>query len=810
MSRARKAALAVLGATVAGAVALTVWAAGVELPAGALDLRRVAAVRVLSRDGALLRNALSREDGGAVFVPLERISPHAIAATLASEDQRFYSHRGVDGLALLRAGLQNLRALRVVSGGSTVTMQLARILRPAPRTLGAKLREAVLAYKLERVLGKRELLWLYLNRAPYGNGTFGIEAAAQRYLDKPAEKLSLAEAALLSALPRSPTGYNPYRNRERLLRRQRAILALLARRGLVSAEQERLARLEPIAWERARRPFLAPHLVERVLARKELARAVSITTTLDQELQERVEHALRSAVERLRPKGVTNAAALVVENASGDVLAYVGSADYWSEQDGGQNDGTLALRQPGSAVKPFTYALALERGKTPASILRDLPVHFSTDKGDYAPRNYDDLFHGPVRLRQALACSYNVPAVNTADFLGLDAVLKRLREVGLVSLDRPARHYGLGLTLGNGETTLQELTAAYAALARGGRALPLRLWREARSAEGARLLPAAATPRRVIEERAAYLVAHILSDGVARRPAFGKRSPLEVGFPAAVKTGTSKDFRDNWTIGFTPRVTVGIWVGNFDGSSMHNVSGITGAAPIWNEVLTAASRGHGDQPDGTAAAALRPLHFARPAGIVERRVCPVSGELAGPHCDGSLEEIFLEESAPRTSCSWHRELALDRRNGGLAGPACPEAEVERRVVVLYPPAYRAWALGQGLPPPPLQASPLCPGAPPLDEERSARTPREPIRIRFPVEGDRYFVDPDLRRPYQRVPLEATVQGFVREVRWLVDGREHARAAYPYSASWPISPGRHTIVAVLPDGTRSRPVTVSVE
>lgn len=798
MSRARKAGLVALGATVAGAVALTVWAHGVELPVGALDLRRVAAVRVLARNGSLLRNVLSREDGGAVFVPLERISPHVIAATLASEDHRFYRHRGVDGLALLRAGLQNLRALRVVSGGSTVTMQLARILRPAPRTLGAKLREAVLAYKLEQVLSKRELLWLYLNRAPYGNGTFGIEAAAQRYLDKPAEQLSLAEAALLSALPRSPTGYNPYRNRERLLRRQRAILALLAARGLVSAEQARLARKEPIAWERARRPFLAPHLVERVLARKELARAVSITTTLDLELQERVETALRSWVERLRPKGVTNAAALVVENSSGEVLAYVGSADYFSEKDGGQNDGTLALRQPGSAVKPLTYALALERGKTPASILRDLPVHFSTDKGDYAPRNYDDLFHGPVRLRQALACSYNVPAVNLADFLGLDPVLKRFREAGLSSLDRPARHYGLGLTLGNGEVTLQELTTAFAALASGGQHLPLRVWREARTTTGERVVPPQAAPRRVVEARAAYLVAHILSDPLARRPAFGKRSALEVGFAAAVKTGTSKDFRDNWTVGFTPQVTVGIWVGNFDGSSMHNISGVTGAAPIWNEVISAAARGRGESS------------FPRPPGIVERRICPLSGELAGPHCGASLEELFLEEEPPRELCRWHRELAIDRRNGGLAGPGCAEAEVERRVLAIYPPAYRAWALGQGLPPPPLQPSPLCPGAPPLDAERSAHAPREPVRIRFPVEGDRYFVDPDLRRPYQRIPLEATVQGFVREVRWLVDGREHARAAYPYSASWPISPGRHTIVAVLPDGTRSRPVTVSVE
>jgi penicillin-binding protein 1C len=534
--------------------------------------------------------------------------------------------------------------------------------------------------------------------------------------------------------------------------------------------------------------------VQRVLADPSLRPATLIRTSLDLSLQAQVEAAVRETVRRLRPHGVSNAAALVVENRSGEVLAYLGSADFWNEQDGGQNDGTLARRQAGSTLKPFTYALALERGKTAASLMPDLPVHFTTDRGDYAPRNYDDTFHGPVRLRVALGSSYNVPAVHAAAFVGLDPLLKRLRDLGLTSLDRPARHYGLGLTLGNGETTLQELVGAYATLARRGEQLPLRLVLEARGADGRPLRLPAPRPRRLLDPRVAHIIADILSDPMARLPAFGKRTPLEVAFPAAVKTGTSKDFRDNWTVGFTSEVTVGVWVGNFDGGRMHNVSGITGAAPLWAEIITAASR---DRPPP----AVTPV----PPGISERQICPLSGEIAGPHCGAAVRELFLEGTEPRRTCTAHQELAIDRRNGLLAGPGCPEPLVERRVFAVYPPLFRAWAVSHGVPSPPAAASPLCPGA-----VAGRRSTAAAVSIRFPVSGDRYFIDRDLRRTHQRLPLEAVVEGVVSELRWLVDGREVARAGYPYAAAWTVRPGRHTIEAVLPDGKRSPPAVITVE
>jgi len=771
-------------------LALMLWMAGLRLPAESLDRASIESVRIVARDGTLLREVLSREDGRSRWVPLRDISPHLIQATLAGEDRRFFEHRGVDWLAMARALVLNLHHGRVISGASTLTMQLVRLLRPRPRSVRTKLEQMALARRLEQRLTKRQILWHYLNRAPYGSGTFGIEAAAQRYLDKPAAQLSLAEAALLAALPRSPTGYSPLCHRRRLLRRQRYILALMLTQGRVTADQYRRALAEPIAWDRAARPFRAPHLTRRAL---ELARTGGqhpsrIVTGIDSELQKRVDAAVQRTVERLKERGVTNAAVVVVDNASAEVLAYVGSGDFFDAQDGGQVDGTLARRQPGSTMKPFTYGLALEQGSTPATILADLPAHFTTDRGDYHPHNYDDTFHGPVRLRVALASSFNVPAVRTTELVGVDRLLGRLRHgLQLRSLDQPARHYGLGLTLGNGEVTLQELTAAYAALARGGLYSPLRLLRSPR-ARGA--CPAdTVVPRRVFSRQVAYLISQILSDPVARIPAFGRNTVLDVGFPAAVKTGTSKDFRDNWTVGYTPQVTVGVWVGNFAGRSMHNVSGISGAGPLWADVITAAQRG-------------RPSHFRRPGGLVSRAICPLSGQLAGGHCPAGTEELFIAGSEPAVECEWHRAVTLDRRNGLLADArTCPEHQLERRQMTIFPPRYRGWAHARGLPAPPTLHSPLC----------SAPETTASVRIRFPVDGDRYFLDPDLMRRYQRIPLEAQVDGeSVREVRWRVNGRVVARAPYPYAARWPIAPGRHTIVAELPDGVHSRAVTVTVQ
>lgn len=805
------AALTVAGTFCALAVALFAFAAAQELPLAALAPERVASLRLMDRKGRLLREVLSRPDGRAHWVPLDRISQHLVDATLAGEDKRFFDHHGVDWLAALRALLLDIRHAKIVSGASTLTMQLVRILQPERRGLLTKVRQAALATKLERVLDKRGILLHYLNRAPYGAGTFGAEAASRRYFGKPAAQLSLAEAALMAALPRSPSGYDPRRRsrRQRLRQRQRYILGAMFRQGRIDADALRMALAEPLALERVTRPFFSPHFVEQLLEQPSARGASELATTLDLRLQRRLEALLRETVRGLRKQGATNAALLVVDNKSGDVLAYVGSAGFNDAAHSGQVDGTRALRQPGSAIKPFLYSLAFEHGDlSPASLLKDLPAHFTTEHGDYAPRNYDGRFHGPVRARIALASSYNVPAIRVAERVGPPRLLERLRELGFADLKKEARHYGLGLALGNGEVTLQQLVAAYATLARGGLYRPLRFVqarREARDRDWRQLPPA--TPRRIIEARAAYLVTNVLADPLARMPAFGRDGPLERPFFAAAKTGTSKDFRDNWTVGYTRDVTVGVWVGNFDGSPMHNVSGITGAGPLWAEALTATVH----------EISLKDRKLPRPEGLVSARICPLSGALVGPDCSAGEDEHFLAGHEPQHACTFHRRVRIERQSGLRAGPACNEDAVEDKTFVVYPPAYRAWAASRGLELAPQRWSPRCPRprVASLDRAASGDAKRPPVRIRFPAAGDVYFVDPDLRRRFQTIPLEASVDDSanagvaVPEVRWLVNGKLIARAPYPYSAEWPIVRGRHRLQAELPDGRRSRPVAITV-
>ncbi|MBW2736753.1 MAG: penicillin-binding protein 1C, partial [Deltaproteobacteria bacterium] len=569
------------------------------------------------------------------------------------------------------------------------------------------------------------------------------------------------------------------------------------KRGLLSTSVLRLALAERLDLNKIRYPFGAPHLVDRVLALGHAKDATVIETTLALPLQREVERLAREQIAALKEQRVSNAAVLVVHNASGEVLAHVGSVDY--SGPAGQVDGTRAKRQPGSALKPFTYALALERGMTPASLLADLPAFFGTEHGDYAPRNYDGVYHGPVRLRVALASSYNIPAVRVTRKIGVPRLLERLRALGFAALTQNAKHYGLGLTLGNGEVSLEHLVGAYATLARGGSSLPMRRLRATRGSDGARHPLSTPRAKPVIDPRAAYLIAHILADPRARQPAFGRHGPLEVPFWAAVKTGTSKDFRDNFTVGFSHRVTVGVWVGNFDGSPMARVSGVTGAGPLWAKVITAARRYLGEDSPQDA--------MPRPAGLVEATICPLSGALATSRCPASSEELFVDGTAPQKPCAFHQEVALEKKTGLRAGPACNASHVHHAPFTIYPSRYRRWARRRKIPAPPTTYAPRCP-APARHEGTLIAGPA--IEISFPTQGDIFHIDPDLRPDAQAMPLEANVRGAVAEVRWMVDDALIAKSPYPYSASWRIKRGKHRVVALLPDGSRSALVTISVQ
>ena len=582
-----------------------------------------AAAEITDRHGLPLR---VRSGEAAVSpVKLQEISPWLILATVAAEDKRFFSHGGVDLRSVARAVWQNSREGRAVSGASTITQQLARALRPRPRTLRGKLSEMFSALRLEAEASKEEILEGYFNGVSYGPRLTGAEAAARDYFGLPARDLSLAQAALLAGLPKSPVNYDPRRNPKAAFARQRLILRRLLDLGLADEENYRLALAEAVTVRQKEILFEAPHFTRYVLARSVPGR---LKTTLDSRAQEAAARALKNHLASLSAAHhVTNGAAVVIDNATGGILAWVGSNDFFDEADAGQVDGVTALRQPGSALKPFLYALALARGARASDLVEDAPLYAA---GGHAPLNYDKTYHGAVRLREALACSYNVPAVRLAQAQGVPAFLAKLRDFGFESLDRTAEHYGEGLALGNGEVRLLELANAYAALARGG------IWLPARFADG----PAAGA-RRAIGRAEAYIVTSMLADNSARAPAFGLNSAFNLPFDFAAKTGTTKDYRDNWAAGYTPEWTAGVWVGNFDGSPMRRVSGISGAAPALKEIALAMKKLYGSSP------------FARPPGIKTVRVCPVSGLPPSQFCPSGMDEVYTAGNLPRGQCGAH-------------------------------------------------------------------------------------------------------------------------------------------------------------
>ena len=749
-------------AILAGALAAIAWVRCGPLPAGMLDLDAHVSTEVVDRHGIALYEALSDRGQRSRRIDAEHLPETLVRATLAAEDARFFRHAGVDPVAIGRAAWHDLRAFRMVEGGSTITQQTVKILTRRRRTVAGKAAEMLTALRLEHRLGKREILALYLGVAPYGNQLTGAEAASRAYFGTSASDLTPAQAAFLAGLPQQPSALDPYRHLDRALARQRVVLARMEGRGLLSAAEARLARAEQLVIVPPVRAFTAPHFLERVLAAAGDPAPRRIETTLDAALQDEVAGIVAMHRPRLLEHGARHAAVAVLDNATGEWLAWEGSGAYEDGGEGGRIDGVIAPRQPGSALKPFTYALAFERGFTPASVLPDLPAHFPTAARGvlYSPRNYDGQFRGPLRARLALGGSENVPAVWTLSQVGVPDLLRLLRRAGFSTLDQNAAHYGFALTMGDAEVRLDELVSAYAALARGG------LWRPASMIHRVARDSGVVTPLRprdepIVSPRSAFWVTDVLSDPDARAWAFGERSSLDFPFPAAVKTGTSQAYRDNWTIGYTRAVTVGVWVGNFDRAPLRNSSGVTGAAPIFLDVLLAAERRvSGRLPEASDP----PLALPAP-GLARRSICALSGRGATEACPRITSEWLPTGDLP--PCQWHRH------QGG-------------RTIVDWPPVYRAWARARGLVAPVRAAS--------ASHRRPSAAVREEATLRIvnPPAGGTYLRDPTLPTTFQTLPLRAIGDAAARRLTWSVDGRPVGTSTLDAAVDWPLAPGAHTI------------------
>lgn len=699
---------------------------------------------VLDAHGAVLQRG--SRDGFRIPVALGDVAPVMLQATISAEDRRFLSHTGVDPLAITRALMT--RDTRP-SGASTITQQLARRLylaQDARPAVVRKVDEMRIATMLEARASKAEILALYLNDVYYGRGAYGVEAAARAYFGTSARNLDLARAAYLAGLPQRPSEYDDAAS----LRRQRYVLDRMAEDGWITGQQsqaaaaERLALLDDVARPIAPE-FVAYALAELARVRPDLAGrdGLVIETTLDAALQSESERLARRRLAEIAERHATDAAVVAIEPRTGRIAAMLGGATDGDPTHGGAINMALAPRQPGSALKPFLYAAAFERGFTAASPLLDVPTTFQTGDALYTPLNYDRAFHGIVPLRIALASSLNVPAVRTLDAIGRDAMLEMLQRVGLSTLDA-AETYGLGLSLGGGEVTLLDLVGAYASLADGRHAEPYAIER-VRDASGRILYEhAAAAPRRVLSAEHAYVLTDILSDPDARIPGFGGVTPFDLPFEAAVKSGTSTGYRDNWTIGYTPDLALGVWVGNADGTPLHDVSGVEGAGPIWHDAMMAASLSRPMTP------------FARPAGLVRATVCAPTGLLPGPSCPSPVRELFLAGTVPTAQEHyWSRDA-----NGDL---------------VIDPPLEaRAWARDAGLP--------------------LASQPTVALRIVSPVAGTRFVPSPELAGDQLLIRIAATGQ---EPVVVEVDGSVIGETRGDGVLSWALVPGVHTIRAHAP-------------
>lgn len=558
--------------------------------------------RIYDRNGVLLYETLSPEAGRTQYVALSNISKHLINATIAAEDASFYSNSGVDVAATIRAIFQNIESGKVVSGASTITQQLVHNVlgMNRSRTVFEKMKEALLAVRVSKKYSKDKILELYLNKVYYGNLNYGISSAAYSYFGKHPRDLDSAESAFLAGLPQAPNRFDPFKYRNRALERKNAVLTRMQQEGFINQEEFAGAREQELIFEPKSVTIRAPHFVHMVIEELEdhfgstyAMQGLHVKTTIDVNLNDTLTEIVRKQIGLIRHKNVTNGAIVVLEPQTGAIRSLVGSLDYFDTDIEGRINMATALRQPGSAIKPITYAVAFEKGWHGATELRDEPVRFFTADGQpYYPKNYDFEYHGLVTVREALANSYNIPAVHAIEFAGVSDVLQKARSMGISTLNESPDHYGLALTLGDGEIKLLDLTKVYAALAAGGIKHDAYSITEIKDENDTVLFTQAAIPgTHVIGEDIAFMVSDILSDNDARISQFGINSMLELDRPAAVKTGTTRNFKDNWTLGYTPDFVVGVWVGNTNNEPMHNVSGVMGAGPIWHEAMKEVHRG---------------------------------------------------------------------------------------------------------------------------------------------------------------------------------------------------------------------------
>lgn len=677
----------------------------------------------------LLYEIFDPHRGDRTTVPLEEISLALRQATVASEDRSFYENIGINPRGLVRAFWSNLQG-GDVQGGSSITQQLVKLVLIPPeeryqKLYSRKIKEIILSLEITRRYsgkeGKDKILGWYLNNISYGNLAYGVEAASQVYFDKHVQELTLAEAATLAAIPQYPS-LNPIDTPEQAKIRRGLVLDAMLVEGYITEEEAEAAKEKDISTSKLQERFdiLAPHF--SMYVRKQLEDqfgmdlvyqgGLRVYTTLDMDMQNIAEQIIRDHIKELQESekedyNASNGALIAMRPQTGEILTMVGSVDYWDEEIDGNVNVALAERQPGSSFKMFTYLTAFSQGHTAAEMIMDVRTCPNPDDPSWCPENYDREYHGAQRARNALARSYNIPAVKMLDIAGVGNVIKTAHRLGINSLNRDLDYYGLSLTLGGGEVRLIDMTYAYGVLANkgvmAGEPMPVSErrpgYRELNPVAILRVEDSAGNVlwdyrypenRQVVSPHLSYLITDILADNAARVLAFGYNNKLKLSRPAAAKTGTTDNYKDAWTIGFTPQLSAGVWVGNSDNDSMNHVAGSLGAAPIWNDFMEEALANEPIIP------------FERPDGFEVVEVCAVSGLLPTENCPETVREIFIPGTAPTTYCPVHQKFRVNRETGKLATIYTPPELVEDRVYEIYPPEAEDYILAENIPQPPTE------------------------------------------------------------------------------------------------------------
>ena len=690
---------------------------------GALSHRALfQTAHILDRNGKLLQEVNDPQGGRRTLVQLSDIPLNARQATVAAEDATFYDNPGFDVRAVVRATYQWIRSGTPQSGASTITQQLVKNTLLGPeQTAERKIKEAFLAMELTRRYSKDRILEMYMNEISYGNRAYGIEAAAETYFGKPARELTLAEASLLAGLPQAPSFYDPYTNLAAAKERQSYVLDQMVKTGAITQAQRDAAVVAPLNFVPPSQNVAqeAPHfvtyvrqLVEQQFGTEALYRAgLQITTSLDLDLQHLAEKSARDHIADIKKRNATNAALVSIQPSTGEIVAMLGSVDFNDANINGQVNVALALRQPGSTLKPFTYVTAFSKGWNPATMLWDIPTTFP---GGYRPNDFDNKFAGSLTIRDALAQSRNIPAVEALQFVTVPDMLATAHQLGIQDLRQPDR-YGLSVTLGGGEVKLLDLTYAYSVFAGNGKqqGTPIPADRREKGfrqfdpvsilkvtdSSGKVLYEYKADGAQVADPRLVYQITSILSDDKARQPTYGANSPLVLpNRPAAVKTGTTDAYRDSWVVGYTPDLVTGVWVGNTDSSPMNDVLGVAGAGQIWHTFMDGALQ-------GTPVS-----QFSAPQGVQQADVCALSGMLPTQECrentlpiHGIRRDWFVPGvNMPTQTDTWHQPVEVCKISGKLSTPLVPDNARDKLVFVNLPEPVRAWGLAHGFPPPPTE------------------------------------------------------------------------------------------------------------